>query len=88
MCHSSQTEAWQKYSGAVAPDLSDQAWLAVRIAIEALDNIRMARDVTVAAGLEHNAISDATAKALAPMLRDIQFGRDALAPFGRDSLAL
>jgi len=25
------TEAWQKYSGAVAPDLSDQAWLAVRI---------------------------------------------------------
>jgi hypothetical protein len=80
------TEAWQKHGGTIAPDLTDQAWLAVRIAIEAVDNIRGARDLAVDAGLEACAISDAVAEGLAPMLRDITLGCAALAPFVFDSL--
>jgi hypothetical protein len=76
------TEVWQKYSATIAPELTFQAWTAVVKAIEAVDNIRMARNIFVEAGLEANAISDATAEKLAPMLRDITLGSDALAPFG------
>ena len=79
-------EAWQKHSGTIAPHLSDQAWLALRVAIEALDNIRTARALAVAASLEAVPIPDTTADALAPMLRDIKLGRAALAPFARDFL--
>ena len=79
------TDAWQKHSGSIAPDLSDQAWLAVMVAIEAVDHIRTARAIAVDAGLEARPISDTTANALAPMLRDIKLGRAALDPFGRDS---
>jgi hypothetical protein len=78
------TDAWQKYSGSIAPDLSDQAWLAVMVAIEAVDHIRTARAIAVDAGLEARPISDTTANALALMLRDIKLGRAALDPFGRD----
>jgi hypothetical protein len=80
------TEAWQKYSAVIAPDLTDQAWLAVRIGIEAVDNIRMARDYAIHAGLEDNPISDAIAETLAPMLRDIKLGSDALATFAFSSI--
>lgn len=80
------TEAWQKYSGTIAPDLSDRAWLDVTVALEAVDNIRRARDIAVDAGLGTNAISEVTADQLAPMLRDIKLGRSALAPFVFDSL--
>lgn len=80
------TEVWQKYSGTIAPDLSDQAWADVTGALEAAENIRTARDLAVNAGLGANAISDATAEQLAPMLRDIKLGRAALAPFVFDSL--
>lgn len=79
------TEAWQMHSGSVAPDLSDQAWTAVTAALEAADNIRTARQLAVNAGLVANAISDAGAERLAPMLRDIKLGRAALAPFVVDS---
>lgn len=75
------TEAWQKYSATIAPDLPYQAWVAVRIGVEAVDNIRMARDYAAEAGLEDNAISEEIAEKLAPMLRDIKLGSDALAPF-------
>jgi hypothetical protein len=75
------TEMWQKYSAAIAPELTLQAWRAVLTAIEAVDNIRMAREVTVESGLEAKAISDTTAETLTPMLRDLKLGSDALAPF-------
>ena len=75
------TEAWQKYSATIASDLTFQAWMAVVMAIEAIDNIRTARNVAVELGLEGHAISDATAEQLAPILRDITLGSDALAPF-------
>ena len=65
------TEAWQKYSGIVAPYLSDQAWLDVRVAVEAVDNIRSSRDLAFEEGQVTNAISDANAERLDPMLRDI-----------------
>jgi hypothetical protein len=80
------TEAWQKYNGTIAPDLSDQAWLAVMVAVEAIDNVRTARDLAVNAGRGTNIISDATAETLAPMLKDIKLGRAGLAPFIWNSL--
>ena len=79
-------EAWQKYGSTIAPGLSDQAWTDVTGAIEAVDNIRTARALAVAAGLEALPIRDTTADEIAPMLRDIKLGRAALAPFGRDFL--
>lgn len=80
------TEAWQKYDAILAPDLSDQAWLDLRVALEAVDNIRRFREITVDTGLVANAISDATAEQIVPVLRDIKSGRNALAPFVFDSL--
>lgn len=80
------TETWQKYSGTIAPDVPDQAWLDVRLAVESIDNIQRARDMAVDAGLGAIPISDATAAQLAPMLRDIKLGRGALVPFVFDSL--
>jgi len=80
------TEAWQKYSSTIAPDLSDQAWRAVLIAVEALDNIRGARDLAVSLGGGVEPLSDASADGFAPMLRDIELGRVALAPLVFDSL--
>lgn len=79
------TEAWQKYSGTIAADLSDQAWGELIVAAEAVENIRDARDRRVAAGLPLDAITDEIADQLAPMLRDIKRGRGALAPFVSDS---
>jgi hypothetical protein len=83
--HPLTTEAWQTHNVTLASDLTDQAWLAIRIGIEAVDHIRLARDISIAAGLEEKAISDTTADSLAPMLKDIELGRDALAPLARDA---
>jgi hypothetical protein len=80
------SEAWQEHRAAIAVDLSDEAWTAVTISIEAADNIRVARDIATAAGLGAHAISDTTAETLIPMLRDIQLGRAALAPLTSSSL--
>jgi len=79
------TEAWQKYSGIIATHLSDQAWLDVIVAVEAVDNISRSRDLAFQAGLIATAVSDTTAAAIAPMLRDVKIGRGALAPFVRDA---
>jgi hypothetical protein len=78
------TDAWQKYGGIIARDLSDQAWLEVTVAIEAVDNIRRAREIAVEAGLGAKPISESTADQLATMLTDIQLGRGALAAFALD----
>ena len=80
------TDAWQKHGGTIAPDLSDQAWLAINVAIEAVDNLRTARGMAVDAGLAADAIPDSTAERLAPMLRDVRFGRAALAPLVFESV--
>ena len=80
------TEAWQKHSGTIAPDLSDRAWADVTMALEAVDHVRGARNAAVGAGLGTSAIPEATADQLAPMLRDIKLGRGALAPFVFDAL--
>jgi hypothetical protein len=80
------TEAWQKFSGIVAPELSDTAWLAVRVAVEAVDNLRSARGIAVELGLTTEAIPNTTAEKIVPMLRDIEAGRRALAPFMLDAL--
>jgi len=80
------TEAWQKFSGIVAPELSDTAWLAVRVAVEAVDNLRSARGIAIELSLTTEAIPNTTAEKIVPMLRDIEAGRSALAPFMLDAL--
>lgn len=79
------TEAWQKDSAIIATHLSDQAWLDVRVAVEAVDNISRARDLAFEAGEVATAVSVTTAEAVAPMLRDVKIGRGALAPFVADA---
>ena len=67
------------YLGVIAPDLTDEAWLDVRLGIEAIYNIRMVNAYAVALGLETTANSGTTAEELTPMLRDVQRRRAALA---------
>jgi hypothetical protein len=44
-------EAWQKYGGNIAPDLSDQAWHAVTIAFIALEHVKGTRALYLAGAL-------------------------------------
>jgi hypothetical protein len=78
------TEAWEKYAGVAAPDLSDAAWNAVTIAFLAIEHIEGARAFYQASVLNDRPISDNTAGTIAPMLRDVTLGREALAPFARN----
>jgi hypothetical protein len=80
------TEAWQQFSGTVAPELSDTAWMAVRVAVEAVDNLRSARGIAVELSLTTEAIPNTTAEKIVPMLMDIEAGRRALAPSMLDDL--
>ena len=64
------TKAWKKHSGIIAADVSEQAWHEFIVAIEAVDNIRNARDRRVEAGLPVDAVDDVSAAGLAPMLKD------------------
>lgn len=72
-------EGWQQNRGIVAAELSDDAWLAVRIAVEAVDNLNTSRDIGIENGISK--INDKTAEQIIPMLNDIEAGRSALAPF-------
>jgi hypothetical protein len=74
-------EAWQKYGGIIAPDLSDQAWHTVTIAFVALEHIKGSRAVYLAGALRDLPISDESAQGVDVMLRDVTRGREALAPF-------
>jgi hypothetical protein len=74
------TEMWRKYSGTIAAHLSDEAWAAMIVALESVDNIRSARANAIEAGLGAVDISDTIAATLAPMRSDLTRGRDALAP--------
>jgi hypothetical protein len=75
------TEAFQKYGGTLAPDLSNQAWRAVANAFMAGDHIKAARAHYPKTALHNVPISDEHAEMAAPMLRDVTLGREALAPF-------
>src|ERR1700722_13292445 len=78
------TEAWQKYGGTIAPDLSNEAWHAVTIAFVAVEHIKVSRALYLSGVLRDRPISEGHAEGVAPMLRDVTLGRGALAPFGRD----
>ena len=75
------TEAWQKYGGTIAPDLSNQAWHAVTIAFLAVEHIKASRALYLSSVLRDRPISDEHAEKIAPMLKDVALGREALAPF-------
>lgn len=72
-------DGWKQNREIIAAELSDSDWLAVRIAIEAADNVRSSQVI----GIESNIskISDEVAEKIVPMLKDIEAGRFALAPF-------
>jgi hypothetical protein len=75
------TEAWQKYGGTIAPDLSNLAWHAITVAFLAVEHIEGSRALYVGGALHDRPISDGNAEGVAPMLRDVTLGREALAPF-------
>lgn len=80
------TEARQKYIDIIAPDLSDAAWASVTFALRAAESMRVIRssvppDLSIA-------IPDDVAETFAPLIKDIEEGRLALAHFGMDLDAL
>ncbi len=75
------TEACQKYCGTIAPDLSDLAWLSLTVAFVAIEHIRGSKALYVGSVLRDKSISDDGADQIAPMLRHVKSGREALAPF-------
>ena len=72
-------EGWQQYRGISAPELPTNAWLALMIAVEAVDDLKTARSICIEAGL--TTIPDSTAEKIVPILDQINAGRDALATF-------
>jgi gas vesicle protein len=75
------TEAWQKYGGTIASDLSNEAWHAVTIAFMAVEHIKGSMALYRGGVLRDRPLSDQNAEGVAPMLRDVTLGREALAPF-------
>jgi hypothetical protein len=75
------TEAWQKYGGTIAPDLSNRDWHTVTIAFVAVEHIKGSRALYIGGDLRERPISDGNAEGVAPMLRHVTLGREALAPF-------
>ena len=71
-----KTEEWQRYSKVVAPDLSDTEWNAVVAAFMAVETLR-----TVGDPRPTGAITEALADKIVPILRDIEKGINALAPY-------
>jgi hypothetical protein len=76
-------ESWQKYGGTIAPDLSDSAWLALTVAIQALEHIKGSRDLYLSGVLRDLPISDKCVDGIDKMLRDVLLGRDALTLLAR-----
>lgn len=74
-----KTEEWQKYASVIAPYLSDTDWNALVIAFMAVDNLR-----TIGDPRSTDAITDAIADKIAPILRDIEKGKDAIRPYHLD----
>lgn len=74
-------EPWQKFGGTIAPDLSNQAWLAVMIAFQALEDIKGCRALCLGSVLRDVPLSDKSIDGIDVMQRDVRLGREALAPF-------
>ena len=74
-------EARQKYLDTIAPDLSDEAWMSITIALQAAETIRVIlgtpRDPAIA-------IPDDVAESFVPLLTNIDKGRRSLAPYQLD----
>jgi hypothetical protein len=77
------TEAWQNYSGIVSPESSYTDWVAVMVAVQAVDNLRSGRDIAFKDRLSDD-IADMTAEQIVPVLMDIERGRRALTQFTLD----
>lgn len=73
------TEACQKLAGTVASDLSNPAWHAVTIAFLAVEHIKGSKALFVSSAIGDRPLSDSNAEGIAPMLRDVTRGREALA---------
>ena len=73
------TEACQKLAGIVASDLSNPAWHAVTIAFLAVEHIKGAKALFVSSAISDRPLSDSNAEGIAPMLKDVTLGREALA---------
>jgi hypothetical protein len=68
-------------SWTITPDLSNQAWLAVMIAFQAVEHIKGARALYLSGVLRDLPISDKSIEGIDVMQRDVTRGREALAPF-------
>jgi hypothetical protein len=51
-------EGWEQHRGIVAPELTENAWLAVRVAVEAVDNLKTARMHSYRVWPNHNKRQD------------------------------
>lgn len=67
-------EGWQQYRSIIAPELSNNAWLAVCIAVEAVYNLKSARDLSIKFAEQSEADLIAMTKKLAEEVEDIQTG--------------
>jgi len=66
-------EGWQQYRGIIAPELSNNDWLAVRLAVEAVDNLKTGRDLSIKIVEEQGEVSlTAMTKELAEFVEGIQ----------------
>jgi 5,10-methenyltetrahydromethanopterin hydrogenase len=90
-------EGWQKYRDIIALELSHDDWLAVSMAVEAVDSLKTVRDIfyramdasiaeapdpaVLKAKVDSYQFDDPTLQTLIPKLNDIIAGRLALAPF-------
>ena len=75
------TEARQKYICTIAPDLSDESWMSVTIALQAAEAIRVILGMP---GDRAIAIPDDVAESLVPLITNIDKGRRGLAPYQLD----
>jgi hypothetical protein len=58
-------EGWQQYRGIIAPELSNNAWRAVCVAVEAVHNLNTARDIYFKFLEQHEADLSAMTKIIA-----------------------
>jgi hypothetical protein len=76
------TEAREKYIHTIAPDLSDAAWESVTFALRAAESMRVIRSSMPSD--RATAIPDDVAETFIPLIKDIDEGRLALAPYELD----
>jgi hypothetical protein len=69
------TEAFQKYGGVIAPHLSDDAWLHLLVAVDAVEHIKIAHRWASETGVLDKDVSEKTAGEVMPMLSDVKQGR-------------